>query len=253
MKIITISIVILVVVSAKEPTSKETYDDYEDNCKGLSCSRVQSRNEDCISALPDATDLILTLPYQSHCAKSLSIGDLQTYIDQSIRQFRTGQIFAFATDKRDPYLLPCDGASYYKADYPDLYDALKYTIGTEEEGDDPLKFRVPNLGPTPYLRAASRSSVGEKTMQSIQSHSHTSEPIVGQMDNIASFGRELRTSGAFSATHLNNNPPSPKSWASNLGDNDMTIVKFQATPRINSAGSSETRPNSYGVYYAIHI
>ncbi|KAK2706255.1 hypothetical protein QYM36_016334 [Artemia franciscana] len=211
---------------------------------GLSCSKEHGSIKDCSSSLPEVTHLIGVTDFVQNGPKFLSIGDLETYIEKSIRRFRTGQIFAFATDKKDPYLLPCNGESYYKADYPELYEALKNTIGTEVT-EDYSKFRVPNMVNYPYLRAVARFDVGKKFEQSIESHKHNG-------NKYGIFAGDIYAHEKY--------PPDPElsptiekynHWFKREVKRGFDIYSIRI-PNL-SVGGDETRPKSYGVYYAIHI
>lgn len=69
-----------------------------------------------------------------------------------------------------PGELACDGASYLKADFPDLYSAIGTTWGSA----DSLHFNVPNLIDTNrFLRAADGTTLTVGTYQSNQNLAHT--------------------------------------------------------------------------------
>ena len=125
-----------------------------------------------------------------------------------------------------------------------MYEALKNTIGTEVP-EDYSKFRVPNMVNYPYLRAVARFDVGKKFEQSIESHKHN-----GNKDEI--FAGDITAHEKYTPNYeLKPKLEKANHWFKREANIRFDIYSIRI-PNL-SVGGDETRPKSYGVYYAIHI
>lgn len=134
-----------------------------------------------------------------------------------------GQILEFATVSLPPYCLPCDGASYLRADYPDLFSAIGVLWGSA----DSTHFNVPDMrgrvsvasGTGAGLSPRAIADVGgeenhQLTNSELAAHSHGGVPIfvptaAGLEPTLASLDTGFTTSTASdggNAAHNNMQP-----------------------------------------------
>lgn len=165
-----------------------------------------------------------------------------------------GTVIAFAgpaTNAPKGYLL-CNGATYNKADYPDLFNA----IGTIYGGDGTTNFKVPDfrgvflrgLGSTSVTTTpggtvtAASAGLGIKQADAIRNITGTIGSPTDRKSGLNS--NTIVTSGAFKATNIGVN----SQWW-DVQNFPAFMIEFQASRVVPTA--NENRPVNYAVNYYI--
>jgi microcystin-dependent protein len=98
--------------------------------------------------------------------------EVLTRVYESVHEvFPIGSLIPFAGGlPSTPDILPCDGASYLRGDYPDLF----LTIGVTWGSVDALHFNVPDLRGRTLINAGTGSGLTPRTLgQSLGEETHT--------------------------------------------------------------------------------
>ncbi len=100
-----------------------------------------------------------------------------------------GMIFASATDTPPAGMLACDGATYQKSAYPDLYDALDliYQISSTE-------FKVPDLRGCTIVGAGTGSGLTARTLAQTLTQHGGAETVTLDINQIPSHNHNVSVS-----------------------------------------------------------
>lgn len=214
---------------------------------------------------------LLAIPY----AKAAEKADYAQAAAKAENGVPPGTVIAFAGQNIPPGYLVCDGESYAKTKYPDLYNALNGIWG-----NDGTNFNVPDMrgmfirgvdsgagnDPDAETRVASRpggakgDAVGSVQGEAFKQHNHSAssanEDIVSRTSTNGTTNLAGYTIGAAMGNGTSN-----ASATNNSGPNEINLNTFlpfkdkfgghNHAITVNNTGAAETRPKNAYMFYII--
>lgn len=154
-----------------------------------------------------------------------------------------GSILAFASTTTPDCWLSCNGASYLKADYPDLYNVIGDTYGSVDD----THFNVPDLRGEFLRGAGTNSHTGQGNGGTVGQHQDATK--VGSWFNVG--GDSTVYFEQYPTNGVRNNVENPDAVSGDLGSNKRVTVSGNTTYSNDYDTAYTTRPTNTSVNYII--